>query len=257
MKELACKYNPQTLMLSLDDKCTVPLGEPELPQSTGVRPHHRSLGLLATPSISLDHDFHVARVVPSACVLVDIPGNSRDSFYDGTVHVTVKDKVFQPSTALRHTVETVKIIRKCRSPDDVNSGYPVLLEYTDGGPDHSTTFWTVKIGQVMKFIMLDLDLLVAARTTPSHSYVNMAERSMSLLNLALQHCALARSAMPEAYEKKMKGLSSVKYIRVAAYRDASLKERFMESTEKPISQIKSLFSRLQRKGTKVLMFHIL
>ena len=52
MKELACKYSPQTLMLSLDDKCIVPLGEPDLPQSTGVRPHHRSLGLLATPRVS-------------------------------------------------------------------------------------------------------------------------------------------------------------------------------------------------------------
>ena len=181
---------------------------------------------------------------------MDIPDNSRDSFYDGTIHVTVKDKVFQPSTALRHTVETVKLIREYRSPDDVNSRYPVLLEYSDGGPDHNTTFWTVKIAQVMKFIMLDLDLLVAARTAPSHSYVNMAERSMSLLNLALQHCALARTAMPEAYEKKMKGLSSTKSIRVAADRDASLKERFMESTEKPISQIKSLLIDFRGKALR-------
>ena len=39
-------------------------------------------------------------------------------------------------------METVKIIRTCRSPDDVNFGYPVQIEYTDGGPDHNT-FWTV------------------------------------------------------------------------------------------------------------------
>ena len=61
----------------------------------------------------------------------------------------------------------------------------------------------------MKFIMLDLDLLVAARTAPSHSHANVAESSMSLLKLALQNSAVARSAMPEAYEKKMKSLSSM------------------------------------------------
>ena len=54
--------------------------------------------------------------------------------------------------------------------------------------------------------MLELDLLVAARTAPAQSYANMAERRLSLLNLALQNCTFARSEMPEAYEKKMKKL---------------------------------------------------
>ena len=31
IKEMACQFSQQTLMLSLDDKCTIPLGEPELP----------------------------------------------------------------------------------------------------------------------------------------------------------------------------------------------------------------------------------
>ena len=99
--------------------------------------------------------------------------------------------------------------------------------------------------------MLDLDLLVAARTAPAQSYANMAERSMSLLNLALQNCAFARSEMPEANEKKMKSLSSIRSVGVAAERDPYIREKFKESTEKPISQIKNVFSRLGRKGEKV------
>ena len=35
-------------------------------------------------------------------------------------------------------METVKIIRSCRLPDDVKSWYTFQLEYTDGGPDHNT-----------------------------------------------------------------------------------------------------------------------
>ena len=104
----------------------------------------------------------------------------------------------------------------------------------------------------MKFIMLDLGLLVAAITVPSHSNVTMAERSMSLLNLTLQNSAFASSAMAEAYEKKMKSLLSMRSIRVTADRDATLKERFQESTEKPIAQMNRVFSSLERKGKKVI-----
>ena len=55
----------------------------------------------------------------------------------------------------------------------------------------------------MKFIMLELDLLVAATTAPSNSYANIAERSTSILNLALKNGTFARSAMPQACRKKI------------------------------------------------------
>ena len=58
--------------------------------------------------------------------------------------------------------------------------------------------------------------------------------------------------MPEAYEKMMKSLSSMKSIRVAADSDATLKERIHESTVKPIAQMKKVFSRLERKGKKII-----
>ena len=65
-----------------------------------------------------------------------------DSFHYGNVQATVKDKVFQPSTALRHTVETVKVIMECKSVDDVSSAYPIQFKYSDGSPEHKTTWWT-------------------------------------------------------------------------------------------------------------------
>ena len=40
-------------------------------------------------------------------------------------------------------------------------------------------------------------------------------------------------------------------IRVVAERDPSIRETFKESTEKPISQMKNVFSRLEGKGEKV------
>ena len=45
----------------------------------------------------------------------------------------------------------------------------------------------------------------------------------------------------------------MKAIRAAVNRDPSLREKFLESTEKPITLMKNLFSRLERKGQKVIL----
>ena len=50
----------------------------------------------------------------------------------------------------------------------------------------------VKCASISLFRELDLDLLVIARCAPGNSWVNLAERIMSLLNLGLQNCALER-----------------------------------------------------------------
>ena len=43
MKNFAVKYKSHVLLLSVDDKAIVPVGEPDNPISTGVCGHHRSL----------------------------------------------------------------------------------------------------------------------------------------------------------------------------------------------------------------------
>ena len=53
MKEMAAMFNTETLMLSLDDKCCVPIGEPGQPQSSGVRAQQRSLGLVSVANMPL------------------------------------------------------------------------------------------------------------------------------------------------------------------------------------------------------------
>lgn len=45
-------------------------------------------------NLTTDHDYHIYGIVPSVCLFVDIPGNSRGSFYHGDVHITLKDKNF-------------------------------------------------------------------------------------------------------------------------------------------------------------------
>lgn len=80
-----------------------------------------------------DHDFSRGSLVPSVALNIQIPTKASESFYTGEVTMTLKDGVFQPSDPNRHAAETKKmLIRKY----GVGNTPPVLMIYTDGGPDH-------------------------------------------------------------------------------------------------------------------------
>jgi hypothetical protein len=74
---------------------------------------------------------------------------------------------------------------------------PILIMVSDGGPDHRVTFGSVKMAFIALFRALHLDMLVAIRTCPYQSWRNMAERVMSVLNLALQNVSLSRNQMED------------------------------------------------------------
>jgi hypothetical protein len=251
LKSFAVKWKDFSLFQCLDDKAIVPVGNPDQPVSTGVRSHHGAIVANDNKVVALDHDFHVAGIVPSVYFGVTIPQSVYDSFYRGSVHVTVKDKVFEPSSPLRHGAETVKIVRKYYSEDDVNCTFPIVIRYTDGGPDHRTTFKSVQMTILLEFIALDLDMLVAARTAPSQSYHNPAERVMRTLNLGLQNVALERKKMAPDFEMQTKSLNSLKAIRNAAERNKSLKTAFMESMQHPLSIVNKDFENYSGQVTKL------
>ena len=56
-KDFALKYKNRVGMISIDDKAIIPVGEPGLPVSTGVRGHTRSLSSAGNELAALNHDF--------------------------------------------------------------------------------------------------------------------------------------------------------------------------------------------------------
>ena len=52
-----------------------------------------------------------------------------DLYVSGTVHVALKDKVFQPSNAFRHAKELVVIVRANYSEDGVSAKDPIMIQY--------------------------------------------------------------------------------------------------------------------------------
>ena len=88
--------------------------------------------------------------------------------------------------------------------------------YTGGGPDHRVTFGSVKVALACLFMELDLDQLIAVRTCATQSWINPAQRCMSLLNLALQHVSLSRATMSEEMEKLAKNSTTMAELRSVA-----------------------------------------
>ena len=126
---------------------------------------------------------------------LDVPGIPVDSFFTGQAFVINKDKVTQPSTAIRHATEFACLVQA-----NYGIAKPTMVVVSDGGPDHRVTFGSVKVANLCIFQVLDLDMLVCVRTCPYQSWQNIAERVMSTLNFALQNVSFACSKMLEELE---------------------------------------------------------
>lgn len=175
-------------------------------------------------------------------------------FFQGKIYVTTKDKVFEPSSPYRHATELITVLRDHYSDNDIDLQTPILCLMTDGGPDHRVTFESVKLSLVQLFMQLDLDMLVAIRTAPNHSWMNPAERCMSLLNLALQHVALERNEMEEKFEKAIKHKSSLGSIRNMSKYKEGFEAAFKESIGTVIEKVNNRFSRMKLKGENITVY---
>jgi hypothetical protein len=128
----------------------------------------------------------------------------------GAGFVTLKDSVFQSSSPLRHVAELLPVLEK------KDTEVSTLLMFTDGGPDHNCKHLSVQTALLAMFLLGGMDTMVVLRTAPQQSWTNPAERIMSILNLGLQGCSLARTAMDEKFEVTMRKCNGMSAIRRAA-----------------------------------------
>jgi len=69
----------------------------------------------------------------------------------GTVHVFLKDSIFEASSPTRHTTELGRPMKKM-CPDAV-----AVIMYKDGGPDHNCKHISSRLVLLALFLELDLD----------------------------------------------------------------------------------------------------
>ena len=143
LKHFTVRFRENCLMI---DKATVPVEEPGKPQAAGVRSHNRSLVPVDGPVLSaMDHDFHLAGIIPSVAFILDISGDPTDSFFNGHVFVTCKDKIFEQSSPFRHGAELGRILDNHFCADGVLEQKLLLLYVTGFGKTLRMGFFSRKL----------------------------------------------------------------------------------------------------------------
>ncbi|GBC32615.2 hypothetical protein GLOIN_2v1880501 [Rhizophagus irregularis DAOM 181602=DAOM 197198] len=217
-KEFAVKFREITNMIFLDDKHRCKVGEPGFPVAAIERGKKVVVSKDTTFTVA-DHDFTKTGIIPSVVMICDIPESINGDFYVGKVRIGLKDPIFQPSSPLRHATELFNILL-----DENLYNKPVLCFYTDGGPDY-------------RF-----------RTPPQHSWKNLVECIMSILNLGLQSVGLMRAEMNDQSENLMSKCGTMNEIRKIAEENPNLKEDLITSLQVPIHLIRDVFSHQALKG---------
>jgi hypothetical protein len=192
-----------------------------------------------------DHDFTKFGLIPSVILLVDIPSAIEDSFYTGQVLIGLKDPIYEASSPFRHATELHKVLLT-----RMNERH-ILFIYSDGGPDHRLTYVTVQLSLIALFLNLNLDVLVAGRTAPSHSWANPVERVISVVNLGLQCVGVMRAKMSDEFEKVISGCNNLKDLRAGCkgYEDG------VRGALAPAKELLSnIFKRLELKGKSFEIF---
>ena len=188
---LGASTSSMLLVCSLDDKCKIPIGEPGMPVSTKVVRKHNTGAITHTSNgtkrPAADHDCQSkSNMTPSVSLIMEPKGGHHaacgGAWYNGELHVALKDAAFQRSGAFRHVAELASLLLGKFAPGKWRSGGevplaralyeqrenipPFVVVRTDGGSDHNPAFSQVQMSLVSLFLAADMDMLVAVRTAP-------------------------------------------------------------------------------------------
>ena len=195
-REYAVRIRDICSFVCTDDKHKISMSEPNFPLE--ALPRGRRVLVANNESFQVgDHDFSTTSFIPTVILVNDIPERVDKSWYRGKACVSINISATDPSTALRNATAVPNVlIEKFNTKE---AGPPVLILYTDGGPEHRTTFLSVKIAIICLQKYLDLDQVLAVRTAPGHYYRNPAEKINCLLNISLYGIGCMRQHLTDPF----------------------------------------------------------
>ncbi|CAC5421869.1 unnamed protein product [Mytilus coruscus] len=175
LKEFCIKFKEFTALVCVDDKASIPIGEPGVPMATVAR-GKQTIVQGDMPFMVADHDTATkCKIVPSTILIPDIPNSIEDgSFYRGTVCTILKDSLFSVVNPLRHSAEIRQMLGATG-----NFGKPIRVIYSDGGPDYRVTYPSVQLALVALFLIDDLRCFVGSEVLP-FAFLHKPCRKMAL-----------------------------------------------------------------------------
>ena len=131
---------------------------------------------------------------------------------------------------------------------------PIIILYTDGGPEHRSNFLSVKIALIALQKSLNADMLVAVRTAPRHSFRNPVEKVNCVLNIGLYGIGVMRQKITEDpfFEKKLNATANTDEVRKLLLQKTTYPDLLKKSLDPCISLITESFSRLHLKENKIV-----
>ena len=161
--------------------------------------------------------------------------------------VGIKISATDLSTALRNATEVANVL--IEKLDTKEALAPVLILYTDGGPEHRTTFLSGQIGMICSQKYLDLDQVLAVRTAPGHSYRNSAEKINCLLNIGLYRIGCMRQQSTDPFfAQSLSRCTSLGDVRKLIEKNSDRNTKLLKECCQPcINLISETFSRLELK----------
>lgn len=246
LRQAAIKLRHVGTLIFVDDKHHIKIGEPGYPVAAVERGKMVIVGKDVSFCVG-DHDFTKFKMIPSVTCFARFL-KRLESFYDGQIMVTLKEGAFEASSPLHHAAE-MKADLKLLS---INTAIrPVLLLYSNGGPDHNITFGNVKVALIALFRSLQLDYLLAARACPGHSFRNPVERCMSILNRTLQSVALMRASTSAAVDKYLSSVSTTSDIRKLAEKEVEVQSAVKQSIDPVKTTLEEVLTRVELHNTPV------
>ena len=182
----------------------------------------------------------------------DIPDEVNQSWYRGVPYVFLKLTATEPSSAIRNSAEIKDIlIHRYRTKENIP---PIILIYTDGGPEHRTNFLSVKIAAIALQKSLNADMVLALRTAPGHSFRNPPERVNCILNIGLYGIGVMRQRIfnKPQFERKLAQYSNINEVRQLIKESPVCHTELVKESCKPtMSLICSVFQRLSLKDNNI------
>jgi hypothetical protein len=88
--------------------------------------------------------------------------------------------------------------------------------FTNRGTYRNYKHLIVQTALLAMFLLGGMDTMIVLRAAPQQSWTNPTERAILVLNLGLQGCSLARTAMEDKFEVTMRRCNGMGEIRRAA-----------------------------------------
>ncbi|KAF2890364.1 hypothetical protein ILUMI_15809 [Ignelater luminosus] len=181
IRDLAELLGPQAVnVLSVDDKARVPLGLPAAQKQAPILMRYERQ--ILTP----DHDYPIAKGLKLIPSVIDVLCfKDWKVSYSGPTCISIRGGAIDSSTAETHRQDLIKYLHHDKMRDyfwSNNRIKPVLVVFSDGGPDEAPRNEKVLQAAVKSFKMLDLDAMFVCTNAPHQSARNPVERRMAPLS---------------------------------------------------------------------------